>query len=289
MPPKAGKGKKKSATPEKDVEPPPVEIPQPTEREVLLKAQLESITSELRDTRSQVEELKHENDFLQQEAQQIRVETHEYLTYVSKKSQKRQAAVISLSDRNTEKIQEIQTKKEEAINDYAKEREELSEVILKKEAELTNIRNELSDLHEYQVLQEEQEAEISALEKRMSEMRVKHNEAVQKLKGKFLEEKNSFQKEAEDELKVKSKEAKKDAQQCLHDHTIKIKFENRALRKELLELIQKTRALHNHKLELEEQRKILIREQEYAKDLQKRRQYRFDNMLESHGVELDET
>ena len=162
----------------------------------------------------------------------------------------------------------------------------MSEIILKKEAELTSIRNELSDLHEYQVLQEEQETEISSLEKRMAEMRVKHNEAVQKLKGKFLEEKNAFQKQAEDELKELSKEAKKDAQQCLYDHTIKIKFENRSLRKELLELIQKTRALHKHKLKLEEQRKVLLREQEYAKDLQKIRKHRINNMFESHGLDL---
>lgn len=284
MPPKAkGKGKK-SAGPEKEAETPPVEVALPTERELQLKSQLESITVELKNTRLQVEELKHENDFLQQEAQQIRVETHEYLTYVSKKSQKRQAAVISLSDRNTEKIHEIQAKKEEAIYDYDKQKEELSNIILNKEAELTNIRNELSDLHEYQVLQEEQEAEILTLEKRMAEMRIKHNEAVQKLKGKFLEDKNSFQKEAEEELKELSKEAKKDAHQCLQDHSVKIKFENRALRKELLELIQKTRALHKHKLDLEEQRKILIREQEYAKNLQKIRINRFDNMHESHGV-----
>lgn len=284
MPPKAKGKSKKSAGPEKEAETPPVEVALPTERELQLKSQLESITVELKNTRLQVEELKHENDFLQQEAQQIRVETHEYLTYVSKKSQKRQAAVISLSDRNTEKIHEIQAKKEEAIYDYDKQKEELSNIILNKEAELTNIRNELSDLHEYQVLQEEQEAEILTLEKRMAEMRIKHNEAVQKLKGKFLEDKNSFQKEAEEELKELSKEAKKDAHQCLQDHSVKIKFENRALRKELLELIQKTRALHKHKLDLEEQRKILIREQEYAKNLQKIRINRFDNMHESHGV-----
>ena len=52
-------------------------------------------------------------------------------------------------------------------------------------------------LEQFQVLQHEQESEISSLEKKMSEIRIKHNEAVQRLKGKFLEEKNSFQKQSE--------------------------------------------------------------------------------------------
>jgi len=282
MPPKGNK-KKPTATPEDEVDK-PVEVPQPTEREVQLTKQLDEITLELKSMRVQVDGLKEENEFLHQEAQQIRVETHEYLNYVSKKTQKRQDAVISLSDRNAEKISEIQAKKEEAVNSYNKEREKLSAIILTKESELTSIQNELSDLHEFQVLQQEQENEISSLEKKMSEIRIKHSEAVQKLKGKFLEEKNTFQKQSEDELMELTKEAKKDAQQCLQDHTVKIKQENRALRKELLELIQKTRALHKHKLELQEQRKVLLREQDYASDLHKMRKERTNDLFDSHGI-----
>ena len=40
-------------------------------------------------------------------------------------------------------------------------------------------------------------------------MRVKHNEAVQKLKARFLEEKKTFQAEADDNLKELNKEAQK--------------------------------------------------------------------------------
>ena len=87
-----------------------------------------------------------------------------------------------------------------------------------------------------------------------------------------------------DELMELTKEAKKDAQQCLNDHTVKIKRENRSLRKELLELIQKTRALHKHKLELQEQKKVLLREQDYANDLQTIRKERTEDLFASHGV-----
>ena len=47
------------------------------------------------------------------------------------------------------------------------------------------------------------------LEKKLTEMRVKHNDAVQRLKAKFLEDKNAFEEESETQLKELSKEAKK--------------------------------------------------------------------------------
>ena len=62
--------------------------------------------------------------------------------------------------------------------------------------------------------------------------------------------------------------------QCLTDHTNHIKLENRALRQELLSLIQTTRALNEHQKELEDQRRQLLREQNYATDLKKLREAR---------------
>jgi len=61
----------------------------------------------------------------------------------------------------------------------------------------------------YKILQKEQQQEISQLEKKLTEMRTKHNEAVQKLKANFLEEKNAFEDESDAQLKELSKEAKK--------------------------------------------------------------------------------
>ena len=58
-------------------------------------------------------------------------------------------------------------------------------------------------------MQKEQKNEISQLEKRVAEMRLKHNEAVQKLKAQFLEEKNNFEQESEAKLRQLRKESKK--------------------------------------------------------------------------------
>lgn len=53
----------------------------------------------------------------------------------------------------------------------------------------------------------------------------------------------------------------------MNEHTTKIKLENRRLRHTLLNLIRKSRALNEQKGELEEQRKVLQREKQYAEDL----------------------
>ena len=64
MPPKSSK--KKPATAPEDEADKPIEPPLPTEREVQLSQHLEDVTVELKSMRLQVEELKQENEFLQQ-------------------------------------------------------------------------------------------------------------------------------------------------------------------------------------------------------------------------------
>ena len=73
----------------------------------------------------------------------------------------------------------------------------------------------------------------------------------------------------------------------MHEHAIKIKYENRSLRHDLLELIQRTRALHKHKHELEEQKKTLLREKEYALNLERLKKTRDKKMYEAFGLAKD--
>lgn len=82
-----------------------------------------------------------------------------------------------------------------------------------------------------------------------------------------------------------------EAKQCLDEHTRRIKDENRLLRKELLQLIRRTRALHEHRQELEEQHKTLLREVQYSRDLKKLRGSRQNRLYRNFGIaaEKDET
>ena len=78
-----------------------------------------------------------------------------------------------------------------------------------------------------------------------------------------------------------------EARHCLQDHTWHIKEENRALRKELLGLIQQTRVLYQHKKQLEEQHKVLLREKDYANNLQDQRNKRQERLYQTFGLKND--
>lgn len=72
---------------------------------------------------------------------------------------------------------------------------------------------------------------------------------------------------------------------CLNEHTTKIKLENRRLRHTLLNLIRKSRALNEQKIELEEQSKTLQREKQYAEDLKIIRSTRQQKVYNALGIE----
>ena len=83
---------------------------------------LESVTTELGNLKIEANELCLENDFLQQETQQTKVETQEYMNYMSKKTGKRQNAVITFSDRNKEQIGEIESRKLYMMDKFHKQK-----------------------------------------------------------------------------------------------------------------------------------------------------------------------
>lgn len=74
---------------------------------------------------------------------------------------------------------------------------------------------------------------------------------------------------------------------CLNEHTTKIKLENRRLRHTLLNFIRKSRALNEQKMELEEQRKILHQEKQYAEDLKIIRSTRQHKVYNALGIETN--
>ncbi|KAJ7372725.1 hypothetical protein OS493_017999 [Desmophyllum pertusum] len=244
---------------------------EPTGKEQELRKDLELLTEKLSNLKREVEELRKENEWLQEEAQQTRLESHEYMSYMAKKTQKRQTTIISLSDSNQQELENIKQQREQMLTEYQEKKQALKQLMLEKEAELALTNNELAELEEYQTLQRDQKTEIAQLEKDVHTMRGKHSEAIQKLKSQFLREKRSYQTESDTKIQEMAQQASQEAKQCLDEHTHRIKDENRLLRKELLQLIRRTRALHEHRQELEDQHKTLLREVQYSRDLKKLR------------------
>ncbi|KAK3768163.1 hypothetical protein RRG08_031703 [Elysia crispata] len=274
MPPKKGKGKKKGKGDDAPAEPEKPKTPEPTEKEILLKAELEQVTLQLDKDKQTVEELKQENEWLQNEAQKIRIESHEYMSYMEKKTSKRQTTIITLSDHNKQEIRNIQLQRQNMEEDFDEKKKSLENLLLEKQHLLEKTNQELGDLQEYKDLQTDQLNKIKELERQVMQMRAHHTERIQQMKSDFLREKKEYQHDSDFRIQSLEKKANKEAVQCLTEHTNKIKLENRALRHELLNLIKTTRALNEHQRLLLEQKRQLVREQNYANDLKMLREAR---------------
>lgn len=294
MPPKkkgGKKGKKGKGGKDDDGDEPKQKpaTPEPTEKELILQQELVKVTSDLENARKKVEDLRKENDWLQQEANRVRNESHEYMSYMEKKTSKRQTTIITLSDHNKQQIRNILLEKEIMEKEFDEKKQALEILLLEKQNSLKKTKDELADLAPLKTLQTEQLNKIKELEKEVMQMRTKHSETIQSLKSTFLRDKREFQSDSENRIATLQKKANKEAIQCLTEHTNAIKLENRNLRRELLELIKTTRAYQEHKRELEEQRKQLLREQQYAEDLKKLRNTRQHKVLKSFGLTEGET
>lgn len=283
---KGKKGKKGKATPAPEEKP---KTPEPTEKELLLQAELSALTKELDSTKVKVEDLRKENEWLQQEAQKVRIESHEYMSYMEKKTSRRQTTIITLSDYNREEIRNIQLQRQIMEEEFDEKKKALEAVLLEKQHLVEKTHQNLDDLQEYKNLQTEQLTRIKDLERQVYEMRSHHTKRIHHLKSDFLRQKREYQVDSDTRIQALENKANKEATQCLTDHTNHIKLENRELRKELLALIQTTRALNEHQKELEDQRRQLLREQNYASDLKKLREMRQQKAFKSVPAVADES
>jgi len=73
------------------------------------------------------------------------------MSYMEKKTHKRQTSIITLSDQNTKEIQDIRDQQERMLATYEEKKSKLRAIMLEKEAALAKIKQELDDLGDYKV------------------------------------------------------------------------------------------------------------------------------------------
>ncbi|MBN3307165.1 CC166 protein, partial [Amia calva] len=195
----------------------------------------------------------------------------EYMSYMSKKTQKRENAIVTLSDQNNTELKKLRTQKEELLEKHREQTSELKRQILQKEKELSVVNLEIADLWEYKTLQQQQLSRIQELEREVLAMRVRHTESLQTLKASFLEDKLQYEDQARQRLQALTVAANKEASRCLLTHTQGVAQENRQLRAELLQLVQRAGSLRRQQGALQEQRQQLLRERQYAEELRRLR------------------
>nr|XP_033794724.1 calponin homology domain-containing protein DDB_G0272472-like [Geotrypetes seraphini]XP_033794725.1 calponin homology domain-containing protein DDB_G0272472-like [Geotrypetes seraphini] len=238
-----------------------------TEKEALLQQEHDKLTAQFECLRKKMDLLRHENEFLQEEAQRIRVDSQEYMSYMSKRTEKRQNAIITLSDQNKKELENIQKQKEELQIQFRAKEEELRKNIRQKENELVRINKDIADFQSVKDLQQEQESQIKELEREVMASRGKHIKNLLQIKSGFLQEKVAFENDTQKQLLTLTKQAQEAAMRSMIQQSERVIVENQQLRHELLHLIRRSRILQAHKLRLEEQNKQLLWEKQHNQSL----------------------
>lgn len=73
------------------------------------------------------------------------------MSYMERKTHKRQTSIITLSDQNTKEIQDIREQKERLLASYEEKKAKLRAIMLDKEAALAKTKEELEELAQYKV------------------------------------------------------------------------------------------------------------------------------------------
>ncbi|KAJ8384543.1 hypothetical protein AAFF_G00200760 [Aldrovandia affinis] len=270
--PKKNKGKSNKmpeveAMMEQDGEQPSAEM----EKCIALQEEYDELTHILNDLRRKVQELRCENDLLETEANQMRVDHKEYIEYVSKHIQKQDSAITMLSDSAQQELRDIHTQRDLLQEERSKQTNELKRQVLEKESELVLLKSEIEELGEIKVKQQQQLALICKLQTEVEDMGREHSESVQVLRAQFFSEKQRYEAEAQQMVHSQALAANKEASQNLISHTQVMSQENQGLRRELVQLTQRAQVLHEQQVGLQTHSRQLQLQLEYAQDLRKLR------------------
>ncbi|XP_042154115.1 coiled-coil domain-containing protein 166 isoform X3 [Oncorhynchus tshawytscha] len=195
----------------------------------------------------------------------------EYMSYMSKRTQKRQSAIVTLSDQNHQAQENLKRQREENLDKYQEQANELKKEILEKENELALLNIEIAELREFKSLQQQQLGRIAELEREVTSMHCRHSESLQALKAGFLSEKERYEAQAKQKIQALALAANREASRCLLSHTRAVSLENQHLREELQQLIQRAHSLRGLQDQLQAQRQQLLLEREYVRELRRLR------------------
>eukprot|EP01147_Barroeca_monosierra_P007423 gene7423-9774_t len=254
-----------------------IDAPGPTQMELSLRLELESLEQELLIAKREAEEAKGQNDFLRAEVERTKEETSEYESYMQKKTMREQLKVQNLSDENQQSLDSIAADKMRKAKEFDDIKRNLKELTLEKESELQRVLQQIEDLDEFARKRQQQESVISQLKQTIHDLEEQHAREISEAKTQFLDEKLQFQREAAAAIQQLEREAATEALECIDEHTTRVKETNKALRMQLIKVFQQTKQLV--------QREELLRKQ----NTEVRRLLELNVNVKQPGSKLDKT
>ncbi|XP_008054919.1 coiled-coil domain-containing protein 166 [Carlito syrichta] len=241
--------------------------PSLSERAQYLQREYALLSQELEACEERVDRVLQENSFLDREALRLREENRLYASYVSARAQRCANSIVRLDEQNRVDLAQIRWQRAELASLYHGREDGVRAQLLEMEARATQMTRQVQELQPYKDLQLEQLARIRALERELLHVRVEHTQLLHRVKGRFLEDKAAFEREARQHVQSLTRRAEQEAARALVAHTQAIKADNWRLRQELLRLLRRAQLLYDTRYQLLEQREQLRREHEDMRDL----------------------
>ncbi|KAK2860273.1 hypothetical protein Q7C36_004439 [Tachysurus vachellii] len=262
----APKKKKQSKEPggsekEKDME-------KRAEREAQLQTQLDSLTETRNNLRRTVQQLRSDNVLLRIEVDQIRMETEEFKTYMSKLMQKRHNESVALSDLRQQKLEELNKMREEMVEKHNEQVNALKKKILEKENELGQLKLESAELGDIKSLRQQQLDRIAELEQEVVSEHCRYSEILNALKANSFRKKEQHKAASKVTVREFALKATREASVSLLSHMQQESEENLRLDEELQQLKQRAQILCRHHHLLQKQRRQLLMEKKFGQELQ---------------------
>jgi len=241
------------------------------------RVELNAKQRSLLDYQRKCQELREENDRLQDANETQEHDSQVVLKFLREDAERKDELIESLKKTINQQRELFAAQREDerrtAAEELASVRAELTgrESALSKQ--LTEAQDELFRLQEFKEQKLNMERQLEEGEAERESMREDHKLALESLERKFLEEKNRLQKEYKQMLAEMKKSSQEEAVERLDSSTKKILFENRRMAEELRLQVGETDELQKAKKALEEETKRLRREvalneqsvKEYAK------------------------
>ncbi|TRY57485.1 hypothetical protein DNTS_014231 [Danionella cerebrum] len=212
-----------------------------SQREILLQMEYDTLRGNLGSLKMKVEQLRKENEFLQNEVSLTQVESEQFISFLSQTQEKRQAAIATRSDRSHEELQDLQRQRKNMQEKHKEQASGVQREIMQMQNQLAKLNNEIADLKDVKTLVA--------------------------LKGDFLKKKITCDKEAQENLRALMVSADEMASQSLVSYMTEVFNENKRVREVLESLLQRVNILLRQQETLLTHRRQLLLEQKHVQKL----------------------
>ncbi|XP_067943520.1 basal body-orientation factor 1-like [Watersipora subatra] len=231
----------------------------------LWNARYEALSETKNDFRQNAQELSLENELLMNQMRQTETDTIDVVTFLKKEDQKKDGRIEQLETNLKRSRRQHRLEKQSLIDDFNTQINSLERKLTSKQEDIGLIQNELMHVKEFRKKRALMQRELDEIRDTMFLSNRDHKEESCRLEQKFLEERISLQKEADQKISELADRAHQEAMSNLDETTRVVYKENIALAEKLSESMKEEEALKKLNARLSEEHLFLVAEQDNNK------------------------